>query len=65
MQNGLTLLIPTDLLTEFEEEYGTDDQELDLVVFYDASELKRKAFVGTVEEFARSWQRSKWDFFRE
>lgn len=64
-KNGLPLLTPNDIVKEFDREYESKDQELNLVVFRDAYEWSRKSFTGSVEEFRNSWKRSKWDFLRD
>lgn len=63
--NGLPLLTPNDIVKEFDSEYGSENQELDLIIFRDASEWNRKSFRGSVEDFRLSWKRSKWDFLRD
>ncbi len=56
------ILYPNDIAKKFAINYGTDKEELSLVVFYDAMDIKESSFINSVEAFIQSSERSKWDF---
>jgi hypothetical protein len=45
---------------QFDKSFGTDRQQMDLVVFLDGHEKEALATVSDVEAFRASWQRPKW-----
>ncbi|HEX7861982.1 MAG TPA: YiiX/YebB-like N1pC/P60 family cysteine hydrolase [Verrucomicrobiae bacterium] len=59
-------VIPANLMVRhFDETYGTEKQELELVQFLDAKEKSRRAVISTLEEFRQSWRRPKWHVFMQ
>ncbi|MDD5492475.1 MAG: YiiX/YebB-like N1pC/P60 family cysteine hydrolase [bacterium] len=55
------LLIPAnDIAKQFDEEFGSADQQLDFVIFLDGIENENKAKVSTLAEFRQTWKRPKW-----
>jgi len=44
----------------FDEQFGTEEQQLDFVLFLDGHERKRSAVFADVDGFRRSWRRPKW-----
>jgi hypothetical protein len=62
---GRLLLPPNSIAAKFAAEYGSDDAELDFVLFLDGSEEEGNAERGSVEDFLGSWQRPKWDVAQE
>jgi hypothetical protein len=54
-------VVPANLIVrQFDEYYGTEKQQLELVHFLDAKERSQKAVPATVETFRQSWRRPKW-----
>ncbi|HEX7829084.1 MAG TPA: YiiX/YebB-like N1pC/P60 family cysteine hydrolase [Thermoanaerobaculia bacterium] len=51
---------PNDIVREFDETYGTERQQFDLVLFLDGHERERVAKPASVGEFRASWKRPKW-----
>lgn len=49
-----------DLVRQFDETYGTPEQQYDLVIFLDGQEKERKAVEAGLPEFRQSWRRPKW-----
>ncbi|HBC85386.1 MAG TPA: hypothetical protein DCZ94_00375 [Lentisphaeria bacterium] len=49
-----------EMAKQYAEQAGTDQQQTDLVVFYDGSEKDKKAVKSTEDEFKKSWTRPKW-----
>ena len=45
---------------QFDEAFGTGDQQMDLVLFWDGDEKENQAVESGLEAFRRSWQRPKW-----
>jgi hypothetical protein len=58
--NGRPMLPPNSIAEKFDKEYGTPNQELELVIFLDGNEKTRKIIERDVAEFRKSWQRPKW-----
>lgn len=57
-------VMPANLLAkQFDEHFGTAEQQFDLVVFLDGQELAKRAVESTVAEFRDSWRRPKWHVF--
>ena len=61
---GRSLLTANDMVKLFDGEYGTEKQQLDLVIFLDGHEGKGKAQLSNVGEFRKSWKRPKWHVMR-
>jgi len=57
---GRYLIMANDIARQFDEEFGTEVQQLDFVTFLDGRELANKAFEATVGEFRESWKRPEW-----
>jgi hypothetical protein len=54
-------VVPANLIVQqFDETYGTEKQQLELVHFLDAKERDNRAIPSTVETFRQSWRRPKW-----
>jgi hypothetical protein len=54
-------VVPANLIVrQFDETYGTPQQQLELVQFFDANEKLKRAVPSTVEAFRQSWRRPKW-----
>ncbi|MGZ8899435.1 MAG: YiiX/YebB-like N1pC/P60 family cysteine hydrolase, partial [Limisphaerales bacterium] len=54
-------VVPANLIVrQFDESYGTEQQQLELVQFLDAKERSKRAVLSTVEAFRQSWRRPKW-----
>ncbi|OGR65541.1 MAG: hypothetical protein A2X31_00165 [Elusimicrobia bacterium GWB2_63_22] len=51
---------PNLMAKQFDVEYGTDRQQLDMILFLDGREWEKAAKASTLEEFRRSWKRPKW-----
>lgn len=51
---------PNDYAEQFDNQFGTAEQQSDLVVFLDGNELAKNAVEATLDDFRRSWKRPKW-----
>jgi hypothetical protein len=60
---GRPVSSPNRMARMFDEEYGTEAQQLDPVVFLDGHERSQSAEEATVAEFRESWKRPKWHIF--
>lgn len=45
---------------QFDQAYGTENQQMDLVVFLDGNEKVKRAAEADVQTFRKSWNRPKW-----
>ncbi|MCK5707299.1 MAG: hypothetical protein KAI43_06560 [Candidatus Aureabacteria bacterium] len=55
------LLTTANMIAEkFDKNYGTKDQQLDIVLFLDGFEDENKAYELSVNEFRETWTRPKW-----
>lgn len=55
------LLIPAnDVAMQFSEQYGTQSQQMDMIVFLDGYEKSKQAKNAALSEFRQSWKRPKW-----
>lgn len=55
---GKKMLTPAEMAKWYDDTLGTDEQQLDLVMFIDSNEKERVAFLSTPEAFTGSWSRS-------
>lgn len=60
---GRFITSPNDMVREFDENFGTDRQQLDLVLFFDGIEDLRRVIPSTPTEFRNSWRRPDWHIF--
>lgn len=51
---------PNDMVRQFDEQFGTAEQQTDFVVFLDGHERDNRAVDAPVAEFRASWRRPKW-----
>jgi len=49
-----------EMVRQFDAQFGTAGQQMDLVLFLDGSERAKKAVESTVANFRSSWKRPKW-----
>ena len=57
---GRPLISPNEIAKLFDEEYGTEGQQLVLVTFLDGNEKDHKAVEADVKKFRETWKRPKW-----
>jgi hypothetical protein len=57
---GRKISTPNDMARQFSEQFGTPEQQSDLVVFLDGYEKTASARETDVAEFRQSWKRPKW-----
>jgi hypothetical protein len=57
---GRPVLPANDIARAFDETFGTEAQQVDLVAFLDGTERGGMAREASVDEFRRSWKRPKW-----
>ncbi len=57
---GRKISTPNDMARQFSEQYGTEKQQTDLVVFLDGQEKTASANEADTAEFRQSWKRPKW-----
>jgi len=62
---GDPFLYPTDIVKKFDEEYGTENEEIDFVIFYNAKESTKKAELGTISEFRKTWKKSRFSLMQD
>ena len=62
---GEPFLYPSDIVRKFDQEYGTEDEELDFVLFYNAKETEKKAELGTVLQFRKTWKKSRFSLMQD
>lgn len=54
-------VVPANLIVkQFDESFGTPDQQLELVQFLDANEKAKRSLPSTLDSFRQSWRRPKW-----
>lgn len=53
------------IVRQFDEEFGTAKQQMDLVAFFDGNEKAGRADELDVSAFRQSWQRPKWHIFTQ
>jgi len=54
-----------ELARQFDAQFGTAEQQFDVVLFLDGREKGKKAILGTTDEFRQTWKRPKWHVFVE
>lgn len=57
---GRKLTPPNEIVHRFDQNFGTPDQQVDLVFFYDGDESTQTAACSTLDVFRNSWKRPKW-----
>ena len=61
---GQRVVTPCNVIVqEFSEAYGTPDQQLEYVLFYDGFEKKHQVVKSNVDELLMSWKRPDWHIF--
>jgi hypothetical protein len=58
---GRRTLPANEIVKRFDQEFRSPGQQLDFVVFLDASEKQDKAFAADADALRASWKRMKWD----
>ena len=59
-------VVPANLIVrQFDESYGTPQQQVELVQFLDANEKSKRAIPASVDAFRQSWRRPKWHVFMQ
>lgn len=54
-----------EMVKEFDEQFGTPQQQSDFVLFLDGVEGAKKAVESSLEKFRQSWTRPKWYIFSQ
>ncbi|MDD9934557.1 MAG: YiiX/YebB-like N1pC/P60 family cysteine hydrolase [Myxococcales bacterium] len=62
---GRWVLPPNDMARKFATEQGSDSQQLDFVLFLDGHEQDGRAHRRELADFAKTWQRPKWDHLQQ
>lgn len=57
---GRQLMTANDIAEMFDRNYGTANQQLDFISFYDGHEWQRQATSTGINSFRASWRRPKW-----
>lgn len=57
---GRKLMTANDMAKVFHQEYGSQKQQLDFILFLDGDERENVAYLSNVERFRKSWKRPKW-----
>jgi phosphatidylglycerophosphate synthase len=63
--NGRPILPPNRIAQKFDDDFGTDQQQLDLVFFLDGNEAQQTAALADDAAFRASWRRPKWDVLQK
>ncbi|MDH5596607.1 MAG: YiiX/YebB-like N1pC/P60 family cysteine hydrolase [Candidatus Peregrinibacteria bacterium] len=63
--NGRPIISPNQFAEKFTKESGTQQEELELILFLDGNEKDRKASEKGVDAFKDSWQRPKWHIAKD
>lgn len=58
--SGRFMVSPNQMVVQFDRQYGTDEQQLDFVLFYDGIEKLGEAIPASLEQFRSSWKRLDW-----
>lgn len=60
------LLMPANLIAQlYSEQFGTAQQQMDLVWFLDGNEYDKQATLASTETFKQSWTRKKWHILKK
>jgi len=62
---GRPVVTPNNIIKEFTENYGTSNQQYDLVVFLDGNDKKREAVFSDIDVLKTTWNRPKWFIFTQ
>lgn len=57
---GRQLLPANQIARQFDEQYGTTNEQFQFIEFFDGHEKEGKAVESSVDEFRQSWRRPKW-----
>lgn len=57
---GRIAMPANELVKQFDQQYGTPDQQFDLVIFLDGQERQKSAIEADIHSFRQSWKRPKW-----
>ena len=52
-----------ELVKQFDAQYGTAEQQFDMILFLDGQERSKNAIESSVAKFCQSWKRPKWHVF--
>ncbi|MFH2203607.1 MAG: YiiX/YebB-like N1pC/P60 family cysteine hydrolase [Elusimicrobiota bacterium] len=58
--NGRWSFSSNALARKYDSDFGTKNQQLDWILFYDKMDGRQEAAASTLEDFRRSWRRPKW-----
>lgn len=59
-------VVPANLIVrQFDEQYGSGKEQLELIHFLDANERAKRALASDVDDFRKSWRRPKWHVFMQ
>ncbi len=59
---GRPVMPANEFARQFDEAFGSSEQQLDLVLFLEGQERARQAVERSVDAFRQSWRRPKWQF---
>ncbi|EAR07619.1 YiiX/YebB-like N1pC/P60 family cysteine hydrolase [Reinekea blandensis] len=62
---GRKMLTPNEIAQWYEQTLGTEQQQIELVMFIDSNERDQVAFQSTKAAFLGSWRRSDWHFLQQ
>lgn len=62
---GRPVVTPNNIIKDLAENYGTDKQQFDFVLFLDGNDKKREAVFSDMEMLKSSWSRPKWFIFTQ
>lgn len=65
MTVGRPVITPNNIIKDLSENYGTDKQQFDFVLFLDGNDKKREAVFSDMENLKSSWNRPKWFIFTQ
>jgi hypothetical protein len=65
MMNGRILIPPNLIAQKFDELFGKDTQQFDLVLYLEGNEKQKRFFQRDVGDFRKTWQYPKWDIMQK
>jgi len=63
--NGRILIPPNLIAQKFNELFGKDTQQFDLILYLEGNEKQKRFFQRDVADFQKTWQYPKWDIMQK
>ena len=62
---GRPVVTPNNIIKDLAENFGSDKQQFDFILFLDGNDKKREATFSTIDALKSSWNRPKWFIFTQ